>query len=350
MYSSFNIPADFKGFCSRRQQDTTNLYNTYYQWVSVFLMIQAILFYLPRCIWLSMEGGLMNVLVKGHTDRIVEDHSKKQKALLEHYIEHVHNKFSKYAICFFFCELLNILIAVSQIFVTDAFLNYEFLDYGARVFEFYRLSAEERSLETTHNPMCEVFPRVVVCDVERYGRGGGAETKNAICVLSLNVINDKMFVLLWFWNAILIIAGIIRLITRGIQLSSTSIRFLLIKMQMHSYLNKNKHAKHIQHYILNCSIGDWFVLYQMNKNMNKRFFAEFLALLSIKINPDPDLSADPEIDILKKEDGLANGGVDDYYDEEELEQNQMKLKKKLASRRRVNIFTGKRHIAKKKKL
>jgi len=84
--------------------------------------------------------------------------------------------------------------------------------------------------------------------------------------------------------------------------------------------------------------------------MNKRFFAEFLALLSIKINPDPDLSADPEIDILKKEDGLANGGVDDYYDEEELEQNQMKLKKKLASRRRVNIFTGKRHIAKKKKL
>ena len=31
------------------------------------------------------------------------------------------------------------------------------------------------------------------------------------------------------------------------------------------------------------SIGDWFLLYQMNKNMNKRFFAEFLALLSLKV-------------------------------------------------------------------
>ena len=41
----------------------------------------------------------------------------------------------------------------------------------------------------------------------------------------------------------------------------------------------------------------------------------------MQINPDPDLSADPEIDILKKEDGLANGGVDDYYDEEELGEN-----------------------------
>ncbi len=31
------------------------------------------------------------------------------------------------------------------------------------------------------------------------------------------------------------------------------------------------------------SIGDWFVLYQMSKNLNKRFFAEFLALLSVKV-------------------------------------------------------------------
>lgn len=40
----------------------------------------------------------------------------------------------------------------------------------------------------------------------------------------------------------------------------------------------------------------------MSKNMNKRFFAEFIALLSLKINPDPYLSADPEIDILKRSD------------------------------------------------
>ena len=38
----------------------------------------------------------------------------------------------------------------------------------------------------------------------------------------------------------------------------------------------------------------------------------------IQINPDPSLSADPEIDILKTEDGLPNGNIDDYYDEEEL--------------------------------
>ena len=30
---------------------------------------QAIVFYIPRCIWLSMEGGLMNFLVKGTQGR-----------------------------------------------------------------------------------------------------------------------------------------------------------------------------------------------------------------------------------------------------------------------------------------
>jgi len=300
MYSTFDIPTDFKGSCSRRSFDSTNLYNTYYQWVSIFLMIQAIIFYIPRCIWLSMEGGLMTFLVKGNQGRVIEDPQDKQKVLLKNYLEHVHNKFNKYAFCFFFCELLNILISISQVFVTNAFLNYQFLDYGYLVYQHYRLPPEERQMDTALNPMCEVFPKVAVCNYQRYGRGGGQETKNALCILSLNMINDKVFALLWVWHCILIAAGINRILTRSVQLFSSRIRYFLMKMMMHRYLSNNKHTKHIQHYVVNCSIGDWFVLYQMSKNMNKRFFAEFLALLSLKVNPDPDVSSDPEIDILKQ--------------------------------------------------
>jgi len=87
----------------------------------------------------------------------------------------------------------------------------------------------------------------------------------------------------------------------------------------------------------------------MNKSMNKRFFAEFLALLSLKINPDPDLTDDPEIDIFKTEEPFANGDIEDYYDEDELEEAQKKLKKKIAWKRKVNMFTGRRHLSKKRK-
>lgn len=42
MYSSFDIPPDFKGTCTQRVFESTNLYHTYYQFVSIFLMIQVV--------------------------------------------------------------------------------------------------------------------------------------------------------------------------------------------------------------------------------------------------------------------------------------------------------------------
>ena len=41
-----------------------------------------------------------------------------------------------------------------------------------------------------------MFAAVAVCRYQRYGRGGGQETKGALCVLSLNMINDKVAILL----------------------------------------------------------------------------------------------------------------------------------------------------------
>ena len=90
---------------------------------------------------------------------------------------------------------------------------------------------------------------VAVCNYQRYGRGGGQETKGALCILSLNMINDKVsltintciiicivlqvFAILWVWHCVLILAGINRIVTRSIQLMSNRVRYFLMKMMMH---------------------------------------------------------------------------------------------------------------------
>ena len=68
MYSTWNIPSEYKGACSGADQvgkvplnlkskktltfqdmDTTTIvYNSYYQWVPLYLIFLALLFYLPR--------------------------------------------------------------------------------------------------------------------------------------------------------------------------------------------------------------------------------------------------------------------------------------------------------------
>ena len=41
------------------------------------------LFYLPRMLWLMMEGGLMKFFGKGTTTRIIEDPEEKRDKLVE---------------------------------------------------------------------------------------------------------------------------------------------------------------------------------------------------------------------------------------------------------------------------
>ena len=46
------------------------------------------------------------------------------------------------------------------------------------------------------------------------------------------------------------------------------------------YFKKTKNRELIKEYIKSITIGDWFVLYQMSKNLNKRFFYDFLIELA----------------------------------------------------------------------
>ena len=68
------------------------------------------------------------------------------------------------------------------------------------------------SIRMATNPMCRTFPRVASCDYHRFGPGGGTAGINALCILALNVINDKVFVLIWWWLMILALAGMKSLI------------------------------------------------------------------------------------------------------------------------------------------
>merc|ERR1711971_1115884 len=57
-------------------------------------------------------------------------------------------------------------------------------------------------------------------------------------------------------------------------------RFQQMELRMHRYFKTDENIMRVKEYLAECSVGDWFVLYQMSKNMNKRLFFVFLSNLS----------------------------------------------------------------------
>ena len=54
------------------------------------------------------------------------------------------------------------------------------------------------------NPFCTTFPLEVSCSVPNVGAAGGGQYHNGLCVLSQNIINEKMYIAVWFWTVLLI--------------------------------------------------------------------------------------------------------------------------------------------------
>eukprot|EP00090_Calanus_glacialis_P014519 TRINITY_DN23321_c0_g1_i1.p1 TRINITY_DN23321_c0_g1~~TRINITY_DN23321_c0_g1_i1.p1 ORF type:complete len:250 (-),score=26.19 TRINITY_DN23321_c0_g1_i1:511-1155(-) len=205
--------------------------------------------------------------------------------------------------------------------MTHRFLHYRFITYGFDVWQYYLLPEEEQRMPGVKNPMCNTFPRIASCDYWRWGSGGSQENINAICILALNIINDKVFLILWWWFLLIAVIGFIRIFYRGIQCRSSRLRFHLLNMRLNRYFKKSTKIEKIEKYIKKCKLGDWFVLYQLSKNLNRPFFMDLLSHLSVRYT-DESRNDEDEEDPSDSGDNLVSMLLKPSYTTQESEQEQ----------------------------
>jgi len=243
-------------------------YHKYYQWVCFTLFFQALLFYVPRYMWKTWEAGKLKMLVQDMNVPIIDSDAKedRKKILVDYFITNKHNH-DFYAFKFFLCELLNFVNVIGQIWLMDVFLGGEFTTYGSDVVAMTEISPEKRV-----DPMAKVFPKMTKCEFHKFGSSGTVEKLDALCVLPLNIINEKIYVFLWFWFIIVAIVTAIQVIYRGVTLFSPKLREMLLKTR--SRLSKETEVNSI---CRKFRLGDWFLLYQLGKNIDALVFKEFLS-------------------------------------------------------------------------
>lgn len=240
-------------------------YHSYYQWVCFVLFLQAIFFYVPRYLWKVWEGGKIKTLVLGLNCPVVkeEDKEESKQLLIEYLKSHMYNH-STYIACFTLCEILNFANVIGQIYLIDTFLGGEFSSYGSDVLSFTNLDQEFRN-----DPMVRVFPRMTKCTFHKYGSSGDVQKHDALCILPLNILNEKIYIFLWFWFIILAVLSAVILAYRLLIILWPAARFLAIRSRSRVADKKDLHL-----IMSKIHLGDWFVLYLLCKNLEPLNFRD----------------------------------------------------------------------------
>ncbi len=241
------------------------------------LLFQALMFYFPHYLWKTFDGGrVRTVVASGCAYSMKEsDRVEKRKLLTQYMASHI-RRHNAWYYQFVFCEILNFVNVVGQIFFTDLFLGHEFTNFGISVADFLEQDPEHRT-----DPMTAVFPRVTKCTWHSYGPSGTIVRQDTLCVLAWNIINEKIYVFFWFWLVLLAIIT-------GCALVYRLVSFFYMPVRSKVLLLQNAAAREEVDTVLNkCKIGDWYFLSHISSQMDPRDFREFLKMLSEELKVGP---------------------------------------------------------------
>lgn len=170
---------------------------------------------------------------------------------------------------------------VGQIFLLDVFLGGAFRKYGAVVAAFTHIPRVPSDMIdfASVNPMDQFFPKLTKCWLRSYGPSGSLQIKDRLCVLPLNIVNEKIFVILWFWLIILTFVSTLAMLFRILVLSLRPLRALMIAGQLR-YVKRGI----VQRIVKRFGYGDWFVLYLLGKNMNPLIYKDLIIELSKELD------------------------------------------------------------------
>lgn len=262
-------------------------YHTYYQWTCFLMFAQALCFYAPSWLWKAWEGGKVPAIVAALDIRsaVTQDRAELRSQMVDFLVVNM-NRNRCYLVKYFLCELLSLVNVVAQTFLTDYVLGGGFLTYGWDLVRWHRGEGREFV-----SPAVVAFPRITMCTFLKYGQSGTIENREAICVLPLNIVNEKLFAFLWFWYGLLLCAGSLTVVYRFLLLLSAPLRRRLLAWRYPD-------SKCIAAVVSALSAGDVFLLSLVGQNVDSLIFSQLVGELSrrlVKAVPAAVPSAPPAI-------------------------------------------------------
>ena len=124
---------------------------------------QALLCYFPHFLWKSWEGGKLRLLLQDLDAQTLDtgrETTQNKRHVIVNYILRNVRTHNVYVGKFIFCEFLNLVNIIGQMYLMDVFFNGHFTTYGSEILTISNAEDEKRS-----DPMAKVFPKMSKCKI-----------------------------------------------------------------------------------------------------------------------------------------------------------------------------------------
>ena len=155
----------------------------------------------------------------------------------------------------------------------DRFFDGTFITFGIEVMSF-----ADRDQEDRIDPMVYIFPRMTKCTFHKFGTSGEIEKHDALCILPLNIFNEKIYIFLWFWMLLLGTLTFLVVIYRVLICLFGSFRAYLLKIRY-----RRLKGECVDIVMEKTLVGDWFLLYLLGQNVDPVIFKDVFYELAKKL-------------------------------------------------------------------
>ena len=159
---------------------------------------------------MQLESGQMkNLRLSLHDPALNTQVKEKNIQQLVDYFNANVRRHSLYGKHYLYCLVFNVINVILQIMLTDFLLDGHFISYGWE-FSYTRRVKDYTNTPNAFEPNVEdiIFPKMSKCNLYLYGPSGDVQNFDGICVLPINMLHDKIFIVLWYWYLLLFILSV----------------------------------------------------------------------------------------------------------------------------------------------
>ncbi|XP_031633594.1 innexin inx4-like [Contarinia nasturtii] len=250
--------------------EENKVYQRYYQWISLVFIIQAIIMYMPAYLWKITEGGLMHKICNDLDAIFKQDKWNMKKNILIDYFksQYVDRMHMKYVQHFIILKMLSFAFILFNIFLLSIIIPGFWSQYYKAISALLAGDMINWLIHIEKN-----FSITGKCTFEPYRPSGTIQQFDALCLLPLNILNQKLFLIVWLCYILQIIISFLNLLFWLIITLSENARIYIL------YQEAQKSVSHeaIENASRKARLGHFFVLSQIARNTNPGTFIELVS-------------------------------------------------------------------------